>query len=72
MTNGSMLAKIIKESGHTQEEFAELLGITRQGLYKKLCNKSEFRVSEMEKAAEFLKLTDKQKTQIFFAKDVGK
>ena len=67
-----MLVKKIKESGYTQEKFAESLGITRQALHKKLCNKSEFRVSEMEKAAEILKLNNKQKNQIFFAKNVGR
>mgnify|MGYP000631354842 FL=1 len=67
MTNGKLLKEIAKAKQITLQELAEALGLTRQGLSKKIENRSEFRVSEVSKLAEILGLSEKQKQEIFFA-----
>ncbi len=67
MTNGKLLKEIAKTKQITLQELAEALGLTRQGLSKKIENRSEFRVSEVSKLAEILGLSEKQKQEIFFA-----
>lgn len=44
MTNGKLLKEIAKAKQVTLQELAEALGLTRQGLSKKIENRSEFRV----------------------------
>lgn len=67
MTDGSLFKELIKSKKITLEEVAAVVGITRQGLEKKLTNRSEFKVSELVKLCEFLSLTEEQKQKIFFA-----
>lgn len=67
MTNGKMLKEIAKARHITLQELANALGLTRQGLFKKIENRSEFRVSEVVKLSEILELSEKQKKEIFFA-----
>lgn len=67
MTNGKLLKEIAKAKQITLQEIAEALGLTRQGLSKKIENRSEFRVSEVAKISELLGLSEKQKREIFFA-----
>lgn len=67
MTNGKLLKEIAKAKQITLQELADALGITRQGLSKKIENRSEFRVSEVSKLAELLGLSEQQKREIFFA-----
>ena len=55
MTNSEMLMNRIRECGFTISQFADEMGITRQGLYKKIYNKSEFKQSEIEKSSRILK-----------------
>lgn len=69
--NTSMLLDKIESSGITKSEIAETLGITRQGLYNKLCGKKEFKASEVRKLSELLDLTSAEREQIFFADCVG-
>lgn len=71
MTNSEMLMSRIRECGFTISQFADEMGITRQGLYKKIYNKSEFKQSEIEKSSRILKLNAKQEKEIFFAAYVG-
>ena len=71
MTNSEMLINRIKECGFTISQFADEMGITRQGLHKKIYNKSEFKQSEIEKSSRILKLNAKQEKEIFFATYVG-
>ena len=56
-----MLLDKIESSGISKSEIAETLGITRQGLYNKLCGK----------LSELLDLTSAEREQIFFADCVG-
>lgn len=67
MTDGLLFKDLIKSKKITLEEVAAVIGITRQGLEKKLTNRSEFKVSELVKLCEFLALTEEQKQKIFFA-----
>lgn len=66
MTNGKLLKEIAKAKQVTLQELAEALGLTRQGLSKKIENRSEFRVSEVSKLSEILGLSEQQKQEIFF------
>ena len=51
---------------------AEKMGISRQSLYLKLDGQRDFRASEMEKMCEILRLTNEEKSCIFFANEVDK
>ena len=70
MNTGLLMAKI-ESSGKSKSELAELLGITRQGLYNKLCGDSEFKSSEIRILSGLLKLTPEERDLIFFADYVG-
>lgn len=39
-------------AGHSQTELANLLGITRMSVFRKLSGETEWKVSELEKLAE--------------------
>lgn len=39
-------------AGHSQTELANLLGITRMSVFRKLTGETEWKVSELEKLAE--------------------
>lgn len=66
LTNVDDLNKIIAESGYTNERIAFELGITRQGLFKKLKNMTEFKQSEIAKLSKLLNLDNEQINSIFF------
>lgn len=66
MNTGLLMAKIEK-SGRSKSELAELLGITRQGLYNKLSGESEFKSSEIRILSGLLSLTPEERDLIFFA-----
>lgn len=70
MTNREKLKGKIVENGMTQEQLAELLGITIATINYKVNNKSEFKASEIKKLAETLHLTDEEVNAIFFADKV--
>lgn len=44
---------------------AERMGISRQSLYLKIKGKREFKVSEVSKLCDILRLTDEEKTSVF-------
>ena len=67
MTNGKLLKEIAKAKQITLQELADALGLTRQGLSKKIENRSEFRVSEVSKISDLLELSEQQRREIFFA-----
>lgn len=68
MTNAEMLRKKMEESGVSYTFLADKLGISRQGLYNKIDNKSEFKASEISIATEVLHLTRKERDEIFLTK----
>ena len=67
MTNGKLLKEIARAKQITLQELADALGLTRQGLSKKIENRSEFRVSEVSKISDLLGLSEQQRREIFFA-----
>ena len=65
--NTVLLLSKIEASGKSKSEIAELLGITRQGLYNKLSGESEFKSSEIRLLSSLLSLTPEDRDIIFFA-----
>lgn len=70
MTDSKLLNDEITESGMTITFIAKKLGISREGFYKKLNNESEFKASEIVILQVLLRLTNKRRDEIFFAKKV--
>lgn len=70
MTNREKLKGKIVENGLTQEQLADMLGITIATFNYKVNNKSEFKASEIKKLAEVFHLTDEEVNAIFFADKV--
>lgn len=66
-----LLSDIIDNSNFTKTEIAEQLGITRQGLYDKLNEKTEFKSSEIKTLSRLLNLSNDQRDKIFFSDFVG-
>lgn len=67
MTNSKLLKEAIRDSHFTISHFSECLGLSRQGFFKKMTNRSEFKQSEIEKASKLLHLSIHQEKEIFFA-----
>lgn len=70
MTDSKKLSDEITDSGITITAIAKKLGITREGFYKKLNNETEFKASEISALQKILRLTNKKRDEIFFAKEV--
>lgn len=70
MTNTLKLKAVILERGFTQEQIAEMLGMTIATFNYKVNNKSEFKASEIKKLGEILHLTAEEVNTIFFADKV--
>lgn len=70
MTNSVLLSHEISESGMTITFIARKIGITREGFYKKLNNETEFKASEIVILQSLLRLSNKKRDEIFFAKRV--
>lgn len=71
MTNTDLLREKITESGMTITHIARAIGITREGFYNKLNNKTEFNAPEIEGLKNLLRLTREERDNIFFAKIVN-
>lgn len=69
MTDSKKLSDEITDSGITITAIAKKLGITREGFYKKLNNETEFKASEISALQKILRLTNKKRDEIFFAKE---
>ena len=61
MTNTLKLKALLIEMGYTQEKLASKLGISAYSLHKKINNKVEFKVSEIQKMSSLLGISDKDK-----------
>lgn len=72
MTDTVELKKRIEESGLKIEFLASKIGITRAALSMKLNNKSPFKVAEMYKLRELIKLNEIEAKKIFFNQNVAK
>lgn len=72
MTNRELLEAAIERSGYRKGYLAELLGLSPQGFYNKLNNKTEFTQSEIATLVKRLCLFDFEREAIFFAEKVDK
>lgn len=66
MTDTLRLKELIAEQGIKLSWVAEYLGLSRNGLFLKMTNESEFKASEIAKLKQLLRLTDVETGQIFF------
>ena len=67
MVNLDLLKTTINDRGITIVSIAGKMGISREGLYKKLSGEAEFKASEIEKMTDALRLSKKERDAIFFA-----
>ncbi len=67
MVDLNKLKTTIDDSGITIVSIAGKIGISREGLYKKLSGEAEFKASEIEKITEALRLSKEERDAIFFA-----
>lgn len=67
MTNtNKMLGKIV-ENGYTRESFSAAIGMSRRAFYNKMCGKTDWTVSEMEKICDTLNIPRTDMADYFFA-----
>lgn len=72
MTDSTLLNEEIVDSGITITAIARKLGITREGLYKKINNETEFKASEILSMQRILNLTNKKRDSIFLQTKLNK
>lgn len=68
MVNLKELQDQIKQSGLKKSYIADQLSLSGYGLQKKLQGENEFKVSEVSKLCEILKLNRTKRDRIFFTK----
>jgi len=66
VTNTLLLNEIIEKSGLKYKSIASHLGVSYYTLHNKIYNKSEFKLSEIRKLCEFLKIDEEMQKQVFF------
>lgn len=66
MTDTQALRSLVNAKGLKYKYIACQMGLSAYGLMKKIENKAEFKVSEVDKLSKLLELTAKQKEKIFF------
>ena len=67
MTRTDLLQGKMREKGFTIESLAVAVGISRTSMFNKIHNKVEFLISEVQKIATVLVLSDEDVQLIFFA-----
>lgn len=68
MTNTLLLEERIKQSGYKKSYIANKIGKTAYALSLKVHNKTEFKASEINILCDILKINNKDRMEIFFAK----
>ena len=71
LDNRALKASIIR-NGMTQEQLAEMIGLTPNSISRKINGKNEFTLGEAQKITEALSLSSKEVSSIFFAKRVDR
>lgn len=71
MLNAEMLRGKIDDSGMTIVSISEKTGILRETLYNRMSGKSEFKASEILALTRVLRLTRKERDDIFFGSNVN-
>ena len=67
MTNTCLLRTKMDQSGYKLRFIASSIGITYQGLLKKMKNESEFKSSEIKALCKLLKIDKAERESIFFS-----
>ena len=67
MTNTELLREKMEQSGYKLRFIAMKAGLTYQGLLNKLNNVREFKASEIKALCDLLKLSETERTAIFFS-----
>ena len=70
MTNSNKIKGRIVEMGYTLSNFSDALNISRPCLRKKINGQSDFKVSEIEKICELLKISRSEIGNYFFTQNV--
>lgn len=70
MVDIKKLKSVIDDSGMTMVAISAKTGILRATLYNKLAGNAEFTASEIESVSDTLHLSDTERDEIFFAKEV--
>ena len=71
MLNSKLLEKEIEDSGLRQKKIAEWLNISYWGFRLKVRGKHDFKIGEVEKLCEILRITEPDRVNaIFFANSV--
>lgn len=71
MTNCELLRQKVEACGITITYLAGKIGITREALYKKMRNETEFKASEISCVAKVLNLSQVDINEIFFVQSVN-
>lgn len=71
MTDTVLLEQKIQESGYKTSHIADKLGLTFQGFQNKRKGVSEFYAKEIVILSDLLKLTKREREQIFFNQKVN-
>lgn len=71
MVNTQLLDMKIEESGLRIGYIIEKIGLSRNGFDKKRKGKTPFRIAEIYVLCDLLRLSDSEKSEIFFADKVG-
>lgn len=72
MTNTLLLREAIDKSGLKHGYISDCLGITYQAFLNKINNKTEFKASEILTLSKILRLSVRERNDIFFAVNVDK
>lgn len=72
MTDKELLEAAIERAGYKKSYLAEQLGLSPQGFYNKINNKTEFTQSEIAMLVKKLCLFNTERNAIFFAGEVDK
>lgn len=67
MTDTALFREKVQTSGLKYNFLAKNLGITTEGLRKKIKNEVEFKPSEIVVLCKLLNMTNKERDRIFFA-----
>lgn len=70
MVDFEKLNGAIEQSGMKVSAISKKVGINRTSLYNKISGKTEFSASEIESISDVLRLSVKERNEIFFAKKV--
>ena len=66
MTDTKLLRETIDSSGMSITFISNEIGISREALYKKISNTTEFKASEITKLSKILNLSNRARDVIFF------